>query len=336
MLTHWEGSRASALRPHRIQLRLKNMNQDGRHPSRPIGNLMSGIVNTLANRTTATNGSGTRPNASETDVYAIGLPTRIGTQHGEHGSETQSASLQTIVSRPELYARFLRNPVQLLPPLMRSAIAETWVDGDTGFGWDGLVSSYSLTRPISEIERSAALAVVGNTLDPAGEDFALTELARLRTMTISRDVGQDLALVLSAYADELQRYPADAVREVLRGWRGKFWPAWAELAERLDRLVAPRHALRVALQRGYRKPEYSPDWTPPPTPEQKLQVDALLAEYGIMVDERGRVRPLEREPVALADMKRAERELPEIRDMWIRRLLVDEPAIAGAAECSSA
>jgi hypothetical protein len=73
----------------------------------------------------------------------------------------------------------------------------------------------------------------------------------------------------------------------------------SELTGRLNRLVAPRHALLDGLRGGYREPEVSPAWIAPKpvTDEERAEVDALLAEYGIITDEMGRVRPIEQEPL---------------------------------------
>ena len=52
---------------------------------------------------------------------------------------------------------------------------------------------------------------------------------------------------------------------------------------------------------------------PPPTEEQKAEVDALLAEHGIVVDEHGRLRPLEREPMTQAQHAKMRDELAAFR-----------------------
>ena len=291
------------------------MDRNERRGSQPIGSLMAKTVNTLQS------GDGTRQRlpTRETHSATTTSPSRrlpqTGTHRGVPGSAISSVSLPAIVAKPELLADLHRNPAKFLPPSTRSAIAEMWADGDTGNGWDGYVRGYQLARPISENEREAALAFAEESLRPASEDFILAELGRLRALTVSRDIGQDLALVFAAYADELAQYPADAVREVLRGWRGKFWPTWAELVDRLDRIVAPRKALMEALRRGYREPEHSPEWTPP-TEEQKREVLELLAKNGIRLDERGRVRPMERAPMTAADRQRMDAELAEFRARW--------------------
>lgn len=53
----------------------------------------------------------------------------------------------------------------------------------------------------------------------------------------------DLDLTLEIYLHELQNFPGDVVRDALRRWAGKFFPAWAELREIL--LSDPRIKART-------------------------------------------------------------------------------------------
>jgi hypothetical protein len=323
MLTHRECARARAT-TRSSQPGIGKMVQVNAQPGlQMIGGLTSRIVNTLTAGGTTTHGSTNKPKDSKIGASGTIQPTRSGTRPGVPESETLKNSLPTIVARTELLGYLHRDPARLLMPCVKSSLAETWEGNNTGHGWDGYVSRYELTAPISEDDRQTALAFAEETLAPAGEAFVISELGRLRALTVSRDVGQDLALVFAAYADELTRYPADAVREVLRSWPksgGKFWPSMAELEERLNVLVAPRQALRDALKRGYREPEYSPDWTPPPTAEQVAEARKFLAENGVSLDENGivhgRERPLERRPMTREDRARMARELAEFRAKW--------------------
>ncbi len=102
---------------------------------------------------------------------------------------------------------------------------------------------------------AASLALVDGALRPAPKTVIQSELARLRVMTKSRNENQaDLTMTAAAYADALAEYPADVVADALRNWAAceKWWPAWAELKDRLDRGVRKRRALRAALVRGMR------------------------------------------------------------------------------------
>ena len=184
---------------------------------------------------------------------------------------------------------------------MRSSLETTWNDAGDEYGWNGRVIRYELNQPRSAGELAEAIDIAEASLLPMSKREVLAELARVRAMTVSRDISMDLQLVLAAYADELMKYPADAVREVLRGWPRdeKFWPSMSELIARLDPLVASRHALLDGLRRGYREPEVSPAWIAPKpvTDEERAEVEAMLAKYGFVTEAMGRVRQIEQEPL---------------------------------------
>jgi hypothetical protein len=131
--------------------------------------------------------------------------------------------------------------------------------------------------PIPESDLEVARRIIDEMLEPATEELILRELTRLRFWTASRDIGSDLEFVFAIYVAELRRYPPDAVIHVLQGWDKKFWPSGPELAERLKRLIAPRLALRHALQRDYDPLETSPHWIPP-TVDEKAAVSQLVSD----------------------------------------------------------
>jgi len=61
---------------------------------------------------------------------------------------------------------------------------------------------------------------------------------------------------IKLYARDLSEYPADIVRGVLDDWgrREKWFPAWAELAARLDEKTAKRRRIAEAVKNPI-KPE---------------------------------------------------------------------------------
>lgn len=142
---------------------------------------------------------------------------------------------------------------------------------------------YALCAEPPPPDMAAALAVVEESLRPAPRMRVLAELTRLRSLTVSRGGSDaDLKLALTAYAEECSAYPLDAVVAACRQWANaeRWWPSWAELRDRLERIVAPRRRLHEALRRGCREPE--PEWMPP-TAAEKAAVDALLESAGIAV-----------------------------------------------------
>jgi hypothetical protein len=212
--------------------------------SHPIGSLISRIVSTQRVVDGTVDASERRPTHSPTAATGMGRSTQTGTLPGGPGSATQTSSLPAIL--PEQAALTAQcDPARLLPQCVQSCLAAVW---------DGYVAAYELVAPLPDAERRAAIELAEQMLRPAGEEILITELGRLRAMTVSRDVGQDLAMLFAIYADELRDYPADAIRDVLRAWprAERFWPSAAELRERLDRLVKPRRALLAGLRGNLR------------------------------------------------------------------------------------
>lgn len=283
---------------------------DDRNPkpgSQPIGNLISRIASMQRPVDGTAAGSERKPTPSPTDATGTSRSTQTGTRLGAPGSGNRTSSLPAARTAA---IPLQRDPGALLPPHVTSQLDTTWETNNTGYGWDGYVSSYELTGPISEEDRVAALRQVEQWLQPAPPQLILAELTRVRALTISRDQSTaDLELVAAAYADELREYPADAVREVMREWprTHRFWPTLCELVERLEHLVTPRKALREALRRGYREPEFSPDWIPP-SPDERAAVEQILAEHGYSIDPEGRVRPPEREELTPEVRRKVEAE----------------------------
>jgi hypothetical protein len=302
----------------------------------PTGGPMTRIADTLRERATTRHGSPGNPSGSETTTSQTPQSLPIGTRRGAPGSSapTISRSAAQIVATG-LAFREWRNPAQLLPPCMRSCLDARACDGDVGHGWDGYVVSYEWIAEPPAVERAIALELLAEALRPASEEMVIGELGRLRAATVSRDVGQDLNVVFAVYADELLRYPPDAVREVLREWPrsgGKWWPSMHELIERLDRVVRPRRALAAALKRGYTPPETSPDWIPP-SADEKAAVAEFLGTHGFAGEASRYERPLKATPLSAADRQRVAAEcdvfrLPDVDDPRVQARLreMGEPA----------
>jgi hypothetical protein len=114
-----------------------------------------------------------------------------------------------------------------------------------------LVSYNVGEAPLEDIKR--ALWMVEQTLRPAPSVTIVNELARLKVTTKSRaEAGEDLTLMLAAYAEYLSEYPSDVVVDAMRAWarNEKFWPAWSELKESLDWRVKKRRAIQAGLRRA--------------------------------------------------------------------------------------
>lgn len=84
------------------------------------------------------------------------------------------------------------------------------------------------------------------TAPPASPGKLAGMLATMNaTLVQSRQSEAETRLRVAAYVDRLAEYPADVVAAVLRAWpdNNKFWPAWFELREELERIARPRREL---------------------------------------------------------------------------------------------
>lgn len=268
--------------------------------SQTIGGLIQKIVNTRSTVDGTANALTSKPrdSATTTPPRTAFLPT--GERHGGHGSGMPTSLLPaTAIVSAAPPSTLQRDPGALLPQHIASRLDTTWETNNQGHGWDGYVTAYEMTAPITGGDLTLAIEIAEAALRPATPQKILAELTRLRALTVSRDQATlDLELIAAAYTDELSRYPADAVVEVLRDWprSNRFWPSMAELVGPLDRMTAPRKALWEALRRGYKLPETSPYWIAP-SDVDKAAVDELLEKHGYSVGPGGRVRPPEREPL---------------------------------------
>jgi len=87
---------------------------------------------------------------------------------------------------------------------------------------------------------------------PAPEKALYQSLTLLKVKTKSAQAStDDIKFQMQIYARELQRYPADVALHVLKtqaDWE-TFWPAWAELRERLEHYASRRQERLEALRK---------------------------------------------------------------------------------------
>jgi hypothetical protein len=100
-------------------------------------------------------------------------------------------------------------------------------------------------------------------LEPAPPRKIVEELTRLRMVTKAKDPGEDLDLLVTAYAERMAEYPLDIICETCREIADKstFFPAWAELKAALDDWMNPRREIVAGLNKL--KPALPP-YNPPP------------------------------------------------------------------------
>jgi hypothetical protein len=174
-----------------------------------------------------------------------------------------------------------------LPAVIAEAIRFTT---RSSYGADGqfeaaVIDTADLTGQHDEATLRGALASLELACRPGGVERATVALAKLRAKTAFRSSdGADQHLIGQAYAEDLAEYPADVIDAGCGRWANgnRWWPAWADLKQECDRLVAKRlaehRALKAALDRQRRaKPAPAlPAPKPLPTQQERLRTSVLL------------------------------------------------------------
>ena len=123
----------------------------------------------------------------------------------------------------------------------------------------------------SRIDAERALTEARGWMRPLPDAALRQELVALHLKTVSRKGTEiDLNLRLEVFLKELSAFPGDVVRDCLRHWPDKFFPAWAELREAIaaDRRIRERRQRIGALERFLIGAQDTERQGPPPTDEQ--------------------------------------------------------------------
>jgi hypothetical protein len=110
--------------------------------------------------------------------------------------------------------------------------------------------SYTLTRSVGPAAVSQAKQVLERSLTPMDGEKCLDLLTEMKRLTRpSPGSTVDLEEQLVAYLKRLMEYPADVVFYVLttQPETSPWWPAWAELKERLEVLTHRRRLMLAGL-----------------------------------------------------------------------------------------
>lgn len=206
------------------------------------------LIHTTGNLRLRSGSTPTEQPQSSATTGRQSLAARGSSSTGPQLGATAAGSLQSEAAETD------RQLLASLPPSVACALRERVVDRTTqAYGFDCEFVGYALDRKIQEDDRIATLARAEAALRPAPAEVVKSELARLKVTTKARaEAAEDLALTMAAYAEYLREYPADVVRDALRWWarNEKWWPAWAELKDLLERRVKRRRALAEALRRA--------------------------------------------------------------------------------------
>lgn len=206
-----------------------------------IGSLLPQISSSPSSEGTAEPTSLTSPSNFETTGSRSPARTPTSSTGRELGKTGFSASPNSVAENDQALIRSL-------PQSVTSCLV---MEEDSHFTEDGAfickTKHFSLAADPEHLDEARDL--VRAAYEPLPRDEIVKLLARLKVVTIRRGEGEaDLTLQFSAYADDLSKWPADVVREVLMAWDGKWWPALAELEDAMTPLATPRRKLLYALE----------------------------------------------------------------------------------------
>jgi len=197
-----------------------------------IGNLIPKLSPQLVSN------SGTTTSAKEPS-----LPTTR--QHGGHGLKTTSA-----ITEQELgLAMGKADPEKTMVAVKASLPPEILSSLKSNYTKMGELTGYTLTGVHGERAIEAARRTLKLSLKAISPREAVDLLSELKALTRpAQGDTTDLAVTLRAYAKRLSEYPADVVRHVLNTHDSPWWPAWAELSERLEIHSYRRKLMLQALE----------------------------------------------------------------------------------------
>ncbi len=133
-----------------------------------------------------------------------------------------------------------------LPQSVQSALVST-------VNRDYELTGYKLSQQVPAADLDTAKRILLTGLEPLPPQTILQELTKLKVKTKTRNMTTDeQTLMIQAYCEELQRFPADIVLYVLRsiGDTSPWFPAWAELHQELRWRTDKRAFMLDALNRG--------------------------------------------------------------------------------------
>lgn len=178
---------------------------------------------------------------SEITTSRKATPSVTLAQHGAIGSETTS-----VLKGPAAHTKKMEG---LLPLSVQTSLKSKYRTDPEARDTEAMV----LVVPVPESDLSEARDLLLRSLKPATNDECQMALAELKALTRTKkeDV-DDIRVVLKAYARKLQDYPRDVTLHVLSTQSNisAWWPAWADLRERLEIYTSKRRRILAALRAG--------------------------------------------------------------------------------------
>jgi hypothetical protein len=139
-------------------------------------------------------------------------------------------------------------------------------------------------HPKNKAECQRMVDAIDEFLQPTPKDFIVKELARLAAHFWSDRTEQQWLIVLQDYADDLHKYPATFICDVLKGWRlsEKWFPKEGELLTRLDAKMTALRLRRHRLWECLKAPDrpYVHNYYNDLSLEDKAKVDEALMSLG--------------------------------------------------------
>lgn len=173
-----------------------------------------------------------------------------GAGRGETGSAVTSTAAETM--HPAVVCRTPQANTEAVLSSMRRSGLDCVVKTETVFPTTEDGDQTFRQRPVSltvttgsSVDYAAGLRAIEESLKPASRDQIEVWLGEVAAKTARRSGSEaDADVTFGVYVRDLKAYPADVVRHVLQSWRGKWWPTWGDLADRLDELTDPRLMIR--------------------------------------------------------------------------------------------
>lgn len=210
--------------------------------SQTIGSLTSKIANSPEI-------SASTPTPSPRDSEITGLPSQALTAANSTGRQLGATGavgpLLTALAGPDAWRSDKALLASLPPQVARSLASQVDEDFD--------VIGYTLKPGCDPAEIRAALAIVDAACEPAPVKIVIQELARLNSVTQSRErLDGDLEAHYVGMAEGLSDFPADVIRDGCRSYAKchKWRPTLAELRDFCWHRYRARQSLREALRRA--------------------------------------------------------------------------------------
>lgn len=159
-------------------------------------------------------------------------------------------------SQPLAVVEVDRRLTESLPQPLRASLEPKWIDRappDSGYGCDLELVEYQLTSKVPSDMILDAIVKLRAVLEPCDRVVIASSIGRVRLLTKSRMESEESGAAMYAlFEEKLRAYPADVVFEACDAWcnNEKFFPAWAELKEYLDRRVRKRRLMLAALEKA--------------------------------------------------------------------------------------